>query len=504
MSLQTELNLLEELMKQGRLNEARSKITAMLAHTPDEPGVLHAHAVIMWQSSHNDAAIASMKKAVEHAPEPVALLMPLAQMQHGIGDLDGALVSLRNLVKHTPDNPESLINLSGLLIEANRNEEALDVLSAAVKTFSNIADIHFNLGVVQKRLHQLTPAAESYLSAVKLAPENPHFCLSLGCALIDVQDYLRAVETLRPLAIKYPDNDDVADRLGFALTQSGKSEDAIDVYKKLAAKHPANTMVNERLMYNQMQLGHWQDAQKQCETILNLDPGNIGTLGYRKFILDETGSARAEDDLYNIEAWIKRQAITLPDGYKDLDHFNAQLAGDILAASLNGQETLAISCHNGKIVADLKQCEGAAIAAFVAAISEAMASYVKQFKPPADTSWSSNKPDDWEIYIWSTVLNDGGYQDSHMHPSAWVSGVYYVSLPQSMGNGSSSHDGWLEFGEAPARFNLSAPAKTQIIKPEPGLIVFFPSYFHHRTIPFKSTDHRISIAFDLEPRQTSR
>lgn len=504
MSLQNELNLLEELMKQGRLDEARSKITPMLTRAPDEPGVLHAHAVIMWQSSQNDAAITSMKKAVECAPEPAALLMPLAQMQHGIGDLDGALESLRDLVKHSPNNPESLINLSGLLIEANRNEEAFDVLSAAAKTFSNIADIHFNLGVVQKRLHQLTLAVESYVSAVKLVPDNPHFCLSLGCALIDIQDYSRAVEMLRPLARKYPDNDDVADRLGFALTQSGKTEDAIDVYKQLVSKHPASTMANERLMYNQIQLGHWQDAREQCETILNLDPGNIGTLGYRKFILDETDCAHADDDLYNIDIWIKRQAVALPDGYKDLDHFNAQLADDILAASRNGQETLAISCHNGKIVADLKQCEGAAIAAFVAAISETMASYVEQFQPPANTSWSASKPDDWEIYIWSTVLNDGGYQDSHMHPSAWVSGVYYVSLPESMGDGSSSYDGWLEFGQAPARFNLSTPPKTQIIKPEPGLIVFFPSYFHHRTIPFKSTDHRISIAFDLEPRQTSR
>ncbi len=503
MSLQTELNLIEEFMKRGRLDEARSRINSMLARAPDAPGVLHAHAVIMWQSSRQAEAVTSMKKAVECAPEPAPLFIQLAQMQHGTGDIDGALETLRTLARKAPDTPEPVINLSGLLIETGRIDDALEVLSAATKKFADVADIHFNLGVVQKRLRQLTTAVASYQNAVRLSPDNPQFRLALGCAQIDVQDYAGALETLRPLAKQYPDHDEVVDRLGFALTQSGNPEDALEVYQRLVAKHPDSVMIKDRVMYNQMLLGQWQDAGKQCDTILNLDPGNVGTLGYRKIILDEIGDAPAGETLYDIDTWITHQVIQLPDDFKNLDDFNAQLADEILAASRDDQETPAISCHNGKIVADLKKCQGAAIAAFVTTINKTMASYVAQFHPPANTPWSDSKPDDWKTYIWSTVLNDGGYQDSHMHPSAWLSGVYYVNLPESLGNGSDSHDGWLEFGAAPRRLSVSKPSETQMIKPEPGLIVFFPSYFHHRTVPFKSTDQRISIAFDLEPRQLS-
>jgi hypothetical protein len=30
-------------------------------------------------------------------------------------------------------------------------------------------------------------------------------------------------------------------------------------------------------------------------------------------------------------------------------------------------------------------------------------------------------------------------------------------------------------------------------------MILFPSYFYHRTVPFRSDDYRISIAFDIIP-----
>jgi hypothetical protein len=36
-------------------------------------------------------------------------------------------------------------------------------------------------------------------------------------------------------------------------------------------------------------------------------------------------------------------------------------------------------------------------------------------------------------------------------------------------------------------------------RPEEGLMMVFPSYFYHRTIPFEAVEQRISIAFDVLP-----
>jgi hypothetical protein len=38
------------------------------------------------------------------------------------------------------------------------------------------------------------------------------------------------------------------------------------------------------------------------------------------------------------------------------------------------------------------------------------------------------------------------------------------------------------------------------ITPEPGLLVIFPSWHWHHTVPFSSDQPRLSLAFDLFPQ----
>ncbi len=40
---------------------------------------------------------------------------------------------------------------------------------------------------------------------------------------------------------------------------------------------------------------------------------------------------------------------------------------------------------------------------------------------------------------------------------------------------------------------------TKRIMPQPGMLVLFPAYFYHRTIPFAGKGRRISIAYDAKP-----
>ena len=43
------------------------------------------------------------------------------------------------------------------------------------------------------------------------------------------------------------------------------------------------------------------------------------------------------------------------------------------------------------------------------------------------------------------------------------------------------------------------PMPTQALQPIEGQMFLFPGYFYHRTIPYHSSEERISIAFDLVP-----
>ncbi len=68
----------------------------------------------------------------------------------------------------------------------------------------------------------------------------------------------------------------------------------------------------------------------------------------------------------------------------------------------------------------------------------------------------------------------------------------HVRVPRD----SKGREGWLKFGEAGTP---TAPAlhADHFIKPEPGTLVLFPSYFWHGTVPFTSSGTRLSCAMDI-------
>jgi hypothetical protein len=85
-----------------------------------------------------------------------------------------------------------------------------------------------------------------------------------------------------------------------------------------------------------------------------------------------------------------------------------------------------------------------------------------------------------------------------MHPLAWLSGVYYVEVPGGL-PAEGGRAGWLEFGQPPERFQVTAPPVLRAVEPRAGRLVIFPSWFYHRTLPFASPGRRTSIAFDVMP-----
>jgi uncharacterized protein (TIGR02466 family) len=99
------------------------------------------------------------------------------------------------------------------------------------------------------------------------------------------------------------------------------------------------------------------------------------------------------------------------------------------------------------------------------------------------------------------VLRSGGYQTPHIHPDGIVSGVYYVRVPDAVRTGTGEA-GCIRFGQ-PSTTDGGAveggALLTMTVKPEAGLMVLFPSYFWHRTLPFESPQDRICIAFDVQP-----
>ena len=91
-------------------------------------------------------------------------------------------------------------------------------------------------------------------------------------------------------------------------------------------------------------------------------------------------------------------------------------------------------------------------------------------------------------------LASAGFHTNHIHSQGWISSALYVSLPDDL----REREGSIQFGVPPVEMGL-ALAPRRVVAPEVGVLLLFPSYMWHGTIPFTSTQPRLTVAFDLVP-----
>jgi uncharacterized protein (TIGR02466 family) len=98
--------------------------------------------------------------------------------------------------------------------------------------------------------------------------------------------------------------------------------------------------------------------------------------------------------------------------------------------------------------------------------------------------------------MWGNINPKGGMNFTHIHPSGWMSGVYYIQLPKD-NNIISFED------PRPARmmdFQRSCLVKDEYFdyQVKVGDLILFPSWLPHFVLPNTSEENRISISFNIE------
>jgi uncharacterized protein (TIGR02466 family) len=161
------------------------------------------------------------------------------------------------------------------------------------------------------------------------------------------------------------------------------------------------------------------------------------------------------------------------------------------------QEPRNNATRDGKHTGDLLAGPKGPIALLEQIIAGAVSRYLQELPDDRSHPFVANRPQRWKLMAWAVVMEGQGYQVPHIHPQAWLSGVYYVSIPPIVTAGGEDHAGWIEFGEPLPEFRCRTASELRLVQPAEGLMLLFPSYFHHRTLPFRASEHRISLAFDV-------
>lgn len=177
---------------------------------------------------------------------------------------------------------------------------------------------------------------------------------------------------------------------------------------------------------------------------------------------------------------------------------DAALAEEILShPTLGLSQSYKATRGDGVRIEHIQTQGGPRAQALLANIRDAVGRYVAERASRADHPAFANPPEAVALNAWALVLRGDGFEDCHIHPSAWISGVFYVAVPPLAAAGDAGRIGFGPIRDIAGRDMADFPSWSLL--PEAGELLLFPSYFAHRTWPTGSAEPRICIAFDVEP-----
>jgi tetratricopeptide (TPR) repeat protein len=434
----------------------------------------------------------------------IAMLRQQAMGQYRAGNRAAALGTCRRLLGLAPKLADVAAFAGTIAMELGEVDDAIALYEQAVAAKRDFAEAHYNLGNALMHVGRTDAAVDAYRRAAKLRPGFVPVHNNLGSALQKLGRASEAADAYRRAAALAPDVPDLARNLGIVLESLGDIAGAEAAHRRAIALKPDWSRAYSSLA--NLLTDHGEPAQliKLCDAWLAACPGTIEAIGLKSVALDLVGDWAAARHLVDLDRFVRVVRFTdPPEGYAGMAAFNAALAQHALTHPtlvLPPEKDPRYHCPTLKITGEFLDQRKGPTAALEAMMRQAGSEYLTMLA--ADTvphPYTANPPRQWRLVSWAAVLEGQGNLDPHIHYDGFVSGVYYCMLPAVVSEASRGHAGWFELGRLPHRFHPAVAPEIRLIQPAEGMMILFPSYFYHRTIPFETGQTRISIAFDVKP-----
>lgn len=460
-----------------------------------------AQAVTLAQARKTAEAEALCRGVIRAEPENAEALHLLGSLRLNRGDAAGAAQLIESAIRLRPEAALYHHNLGKALDMLGQADAAVAAHRRAVAARADNADFWEALAIAERDNKEMARAAASFRRALALAPSRVPTLTRLGDLLQVTGDLAGAIACYRDAIARYPNYAPAHNNLGNALQQQGDFAAATAAHERALALSPKETKYWLNLGVARFTLGETAAALEAFEACLRLAPFDRRAIAYRTAALAELGKLDAEAALAEHHRWLTPLELAAPSGFESIAALNRQLATDLMAHRSLRWEPVGTATTGGADILLLLQHPTPAIAAFAETLRAAIDRHLAGLPVEPGHPFLDRRITDYALDIWGTVLKAQGHQSAHIHPTGWMSGVYYVQMPESLGSGGHNADysGWIEFGRPPDSFRLNREPAVELVRPKEGLALFFPSYLYHRTIPFEGPVPRISIAFDVRP-----
>ncbi|MEP6940744.1 MAG: tetratricopeptide repeat protein [Rudaea sp.] len=405
------------------------------------------------------------------------------------------------------------------LIALGRFEEAQAALGRSIAQRATFAEGQRNLAQLIWMRTGDAEAANEFVDAALRAHPDDDGLLEIKASVLEVAGDARAAHAVLAARAQRATAIDL-------LLAASRTALKFDAPLALAHAHrattlaPANALAQRLLADAYLATGQPQEAADLTTRLLRSTPDDqyllaAQTTAWR--ILDDPRHATYCDYAAFARAWM----LDTPPGWSDLDAYLRDLAAHL--RELHGLHTHPLYQslrHGSQTTQNLLYSQHPVIRAFYVAIDGPIRRHVAALGPvDANHPLRRRIAAGYRIHgIWSVRLRGHGFHTNHVHPEGWLSSACYIALPKAMlanlpsvsvpasgqpaalaaSVAAGERPGWLKFGEPgiPTAPPLGAEA---FIRPAPGMLALFPSYFWHGTEPFAGDDARLTMAFDVVP-----
>ena len=464
---------------------------------------------------------------IEKRPDSDFCYYLLGLIQKKDKDYENALNSFNKAKKINPHNSGILNNIGEILFSINKREEALsyfidltELHPKYIMGWINLAKSYQNTGLLDK-------SEDCYNKALSIDPFNKianiGFCKLLG----SLGRNNEAVAILKVMSSGFPDEKIINTMYAISLFEDGKESEALEVFDKLANNFPNDKVILHNQAVIQKNKKNYNESLKTALKLEEIDSTSEitkalilelymrkkdikGFVNYYNSLEKNIKLNRTIDAMTNYVAYQTDENIKPTFCSKPMDHIFTTTISDFISSSKDLMKNLKVDIKDKynvwepnsnstvggyQTTKNLFLYQEESFSKLLKIITSAVNRYKEHYKD-SDSLMIKEWPKNTSIHGWAVTLNTNGYQNAHIHPDGWLSGVFYLQVPKEKKDEGSIF--FTSLGYDYPSLNKKKIVK-KLIKPTQGDLILFPSSLFHGTVSTNSENDRISLAFDIKP-----
>lgn len=377
---------------------------------------------------------------------------------------------LEAVVAARPDAGAMAAKLASLLIVADRFGEALALLEGP-----KAAPASFYTAMLRFQAH----------ISIEDAAHDEAACVAAKDAFALAEDDIARAEALADL--------------GKAQHRLGGTAEAERNWLAALALDPHDKNASKRIAATMLERGEAAELVDLTGRLMAQGAGHSRLLAARALALSQMGDQAGARDVGGLDRFWFQSQIEAPSEWDSLEAFNAALAEEVTNHPALRYDRYGTASSETWRVDEPLTGNPPAIAALQVQLAKAVDGFIADIGD-SDHPWARAKPEQCKLHSWCVITDGIGHETWHVHQFGWLSGVYYVAVPERVRIGNSEA-GCIAFGidNALVGERNAADYGETLLRPEPGMLIAFPSHTYHRTFAHHVEEKRIAIAFDIRP-----